>query len=37
MPDMEFVKDFTPPDFQAKKFYIVKVRKLRHFSRELTG
>ena len=31
LPDMEFVKKFTQPDFQAK------VRNFRHFSSELTA
>ena len=31
-PDLEFVKKFTRPNFQAKEFYILKTRKSRLFS-----
>ena len=34
--DMEFVKNFTHPDFQAKSF-TAKVRNLRQFFRKLTA
>ena len=30
-PDLRFVKKVTGPDFRAKKFYTLKVRKLRLF------
>ena len=32
LPDLEFVKKFTRPNFRAKKFYTLKTRKLRLFS-----
>ena len=31
-PDLKFVKKFTQPNFQAKGFYTLKMRKLRLFS-----
>ena len=31
-PDLEFVKKFTRPNFRAKKFYTLKMRKWRLFS-----
>ena len=31
LPDLEFVKKFTRPNFCAKVFYTVKTRKLRLF------
>ena len=30
--DLEFVKKFTRPNFRAKKFYTLKMRKWRLFS-----
>ena len=32
LPDLEFVKKFTRPNFQAKEFYTLKTRKSRLFS-----
>ena len=29
LPDMEFVKNFTPPDFQAKNFYTLNFSKFQ--------
>ena len=31
LPDLEFVKKFTRPNFQAKEFYTLKTRKSRLF------
>ena len=31
VPDLEFVKKFTRPNFRAKEFYTLKMRQLRLF------